>query len=942
MSESNTSDFEVSYESDDDDRGDREASPRDEDVPEAEDLSEGEEVDISSSSSDKGEPAGARGKGPARRGVAQALNPTSMHGGGGDDDDDDDNDDDDDDSDDALHSSSSDSEDSENDEEEIDNAMQERIMEEIEADENEGDSDDDDDDDDSDDDDDDSIERAISKAEHILGSSVRADDDDDDDDDEEERKRKKKKPAKRIPGVRLDGDDLEELSDREREKIQGIYTGKGRRFNKRRKVGRPKHYKERNVSEAALIKQGEANMLYASGQFARAADLLVEVVRIAPSLTDSYHTLAMVHEGLGNRDKAMQFLMIAAHLQPKEHSLWLMVADKCEEMGMDSKAAYCLTKAIKTAPKPEAELYYRRASAFANIGDKKKALRDIDHLSKLLPAKPDLGVLVSLSEVYDKVGDNDRALSTLMDAQPKDRSCPPKLALCISNVFIKQNNFIEALAYAEDCLARNTTTLSVQTRIELQGNAGIATYHMGKREEAEGFFAMVYAEPDVEGAAKTFLKIADAFYTSRDSQSALKFYKKLEGIPDYDRVPLYIKLAECQQATNEIGDAIGNYRRILSIVPRTNLDYLVVSLWLADLLHRNGEREEVLKVLEKLESVDTFKLNEKDSFTQRKIFELYYREASHNLTYERFDRFVQIMLPVLLFAWDSLFCCNQNKLERRKEREDAVKSGTMSKRARPRTKGSRLSLFISQDHLVACTVECLKWLMHLKSMINMERLLAATDLGLKKRLKGSSKNGRDALHFLHAALGVYQGNCKGAASEGEDLVMLKDEGDAQIHQILHCPDYAKLSDELRERLEGHHSALESARAKNPIINLCYGMTFLQYALSLGNETSRTFHVKAAFAHYFDLDAGLTGCNSAVVFNCGRAFHQASHLHFARELYTKALALVQRERGEAEEKEDELEALSLVEKSAKENLAVIYKTTGALELTLEAQEPVMAQ
>ena len=140
---------------------------------------------------------------------------------------------------------------------------------------------------------------------------------------------------------------------------------------------------------------------------------------------------------MGNRDKAMQFLMIAAHLQPKEHSLWLMVADKCEEMGMDSKAAYCLTKAIKTAPKPEAELHYRRANAFANIGDKKKALRDIDHLSKLLPAKPDLGVLVSLSEVYDKVGDNDRALSTLMDAQPKDRSCPPKLALCISNVFIK-------------------------------------------------------------------------------------------------------------------------------------------------------------------------------------------------------------------------------------------------------------------------------------------------------------------------------------------------------------------------------------------------------------------------------------------------------------------------------------------------------------------------
>ena len=77
---------------------------------------------------------------------------------------------------------------------------------------------------------------------------------------------------------------------------------------------------------------------------AKAADLLVEVVRIAPSLHDSYHTLGLVHESLGNADKAMQFLMIAAHLQPKDHSLWMLVAEKCEIVQESAKAAYCLTK----------------------------------------------------------------------------------------------------------------------------------------------------------------------------------------------------------------------------------------------------------------------------------------------------------------------------------------------------------------------------------------------------------------------------------------------------------------------------------------------------------------------------------------------------------------------------------------------------------------------
>jgi general transcription factor 3C polypeptide 3 (transcription factor C subunit 4) len=52
----------------------------------------------------------------------------------------------------------------------------------------------------------------------------------------------------------------------------------------------------------------------------------VEVVRLAPNVADSYHTLGLCHEALGDRRKALNFYMIAAHLTPKDSSLWRRLA----------------------------------------------------------------------------------------------------------------------------------------------------------------------------------------------------------------------------------------------------------------------------------------------------------------------------------------------------------------------------------------------------------------------------------------------------------------------------------------------------------------------------------------------------------------------------------------------------------------------------------------
>ena len=49
-------------------------------------------------------------------------------------------------------------------------------------------------------------------------------------------------------------------------------------------------------------KLGEANLLYISERYQEAKELLTEVVRLAPEIPDSYHTLGLIHEQTGEAE----------------------------------------------------------------------------------------------------------------------------------------------------------------------------------------------------------------------------------------------------------------------------------------------------------------------------------------------------------------------------------------------------------------------------------------------------------------------------------------------------------------------------------------------------------------------------------------------------------------------------------------------------------------
>ena len=57
----------------------------------------------------------------------------------------------------------------------------------------------------------------------------------------------------------------------------------------------------------------------------QAISVLHQIVLQAPDLPDSYHILGLVHDAMGDKKRALGFYMLAAHLMPKDSSLWKLL-----------------------------------------------------------------------------------------------------------------------------------------------------------------------------------------------------------------------------------------------------------------------------------------------------------------------------------------------------------------------------------------------------------------------------------------------------------------------------------------------------------------------------------------------------------------------------------------------------------------------------------------
>lgn len=92
---------------------------------------------------------------------------------------------------------------------------------------------------------------------------------------------------------------------------------------------------------------GQANVLAARGNITDAMEILREVIKQDHKHAIAYQQIATVYEQLGDHQKALQFGLLASHLDPKTPpDDWVHWGDEAEKFGMIEEAAVCYDRAI--------------------------------------------------------------------------------------------------------------------------------------------------------------------------------------------------------------------------------------------------------------------------------------------------------------------------------------------------------------------------------------------------------------------------------------------------------------------------------------------------------------------------------------------------------------------------------------------------------------------
>ncbi|KAI8569545.1 hypothetical protein RHMOL_Rhmol02G0286800 [Rhododendron molle] len=295
-------------------------------------------------------------------------------------------------------------------------------------------------------------------------------------------------------------------------------------FKQSRKRGRRKGSKNK-LNPEVTRKLGDATLHYAHGRYEEAIFVLKEVIRVAPNFPDPYHTLGLIYRKIGDKKKALNFYMLAAHLTPKDSSLWKLLVTWSIEQGNAVQARYCLWKAI-TADPADMSLRFSRASLYVELGEYQKAAESYEQISQLCPENVE--ALKTATMFYQKCGQKERSVSILEDylkSHPSDADLG--VVDLLASTCMNNSAHTKALQHIED--AHRVYCAGKELPLYLRIRAGICLVHLGDDKKAESIFSVLQRE-NVYEHPHLVREVADSLMALGHYKFALKYYMMLEGI----------------------------------------------------------------------------------------------------------------------------------------------------------------------------------------------------------------------------------------------------------------------------------------------------------------------------------------------------------------------------------------------------------------------------
>ncbi|KAJ6878092.1 hypothetical protein NC651_030745 [Populus alba x Populus x berolinensis] len=497
---------------------------------------------------------------------------------------------------------------------EFEKALESALDGSTEEDENEGEySDDDEEEEDDDDDEDEEEENALDSMEQNQQFEYEA---------LAEKKRKTLADAKGEGSAKkARQEDMTGASLAEIEEIMNFGMRKKRRRRMPKRRGRRKGSKNKLSPEITRM-LGDATLHYAHGNYEEALTVLSEVVKRAPLVADSYHTLGLVHKALGNTEKAMKFYRIAAFLRPKDSSLWkllfswhvlLGILNGClsfsfqtvlaatREQGDIARAWKCLSKAISADP-DDISLRSLHALFYDELGDHQRAAESYEQIVRICPE--DVEAIKTAAKMYLNCGQIKRCVGILEDylkGHPSEADL--SVIILLADVFMEIDAHNNALQHIER--AQMIYYSGKELPLELMIKAGICHVFLGNIEKAEIHFSALQQE-NFSIHPEFITKVADAFMSTECFHSALKYYHMLElNVGADNEGEIHVKIAQCYLSLNDRAKAIMFFYKALPML-KDSIDARVA---LASLILEDAKEDEAISLLSPPKDLDSLNSN---------------------------------------------------------------------------------------------------------------------------------------------------------------------------------------------------------------------------------------------------------------------------------------------------------------------------------------------
>ncbi|XP_062120499.1 uncharacterized protein LOC133834772 isoform X3 [Humulus lupulus] len=773
------------------------------------------------------------------------------------------------------------------------------------------------------------------------------------------------------------------------ESIKAINYGGLQKRSKRqpKKRGRQKGSKNKPNREVAQ-KLGEATLYFAHGRYEEAISVLHQVVLQAPVTPDAYHTLGLAHDALGDKKRALGFYLLAAHLMPKDSSLWKMLVYWSIERGDIDQANYCLSKAIKADPK-DIQLRLHRASLYLELRDYKKAAESYDQIHQLSPENVE--ALKTSAKLYKRCGQLEHSIHILEDYLKRH---PTEADLSVvdllASTFMETNDHNKALQHIEH--ARSVCSLGKELPLNLMIKVGLCHVHLGNLHRAKTFFGPLEGE-NAAHHIDLVTEVADSLMNLGHYDCALKYYLMLEGTAGCDKGSLHLKIARCYLSLKNRVQAIFFFKKAL----HTLEDNIDARLTLASLLLEESRDDEAILLLSPPRNSDhTVQHSEKSKpwwlheKVKLKICHIYKAKGM-------LEEFVNAIYPLVR---ESLYCCETQKQKvkvrkRLKMRDlhervkvldnrgadnlfhgfrpvatsaDLVKAGRAKKMLQKKEEEKAKALaagveWQSDDDADDEPLLC-------KTLATLQRFSDALEItSLSLRLANNTLSGekKEELRILGAQLAYNITEPK----HGFDYVKYIVQQHPYSIAAWNC--YYKVISRLENRDTRHYKFLQSMQGKlkdcvppilisahqftsgshhqdaarkyleaykllpeNPLINLCVGTTLINLALGFRLQNKHQCLAQGLAFLYNNLR--LCESSQEALYNIARAYHHVGLVSLAASYYEKVLAICEKDypmRNLPSENQDTERLRSGycdLRREAAYNLHLIYKRSGAIDLS----------